>query len=199
MKRVREESVEARALATAAEQLLAELGVTEPGAGRDNHELPAGALMDALYAAWNNYMRARYSKPDAIFEPEGRRMHKVDLDALEEHYNNAPLWDSSMDPVYSALPALIAELRELRAEVERLREDAARARWCEENKADVVWDWRGNQWRCETAEDMWMDQDRNAAIDYVRTGVPFWQSTAVEAERDAARAGEARAVEAEND
>ncbi len=34
---------------------------------------------------------------------------------LEEHYNNAPLWDSSMDPVYSALPALIAELRQLRA------------------------------------------------------------------------------------
>ncbi len=88
------------------------------------------------------------------------------------------------------------EADRLRAEVERLREDAARARWCEENKADVVWDWRGNQWRCETAEDMWMDQDRNAAIDYVRTGVPFWQSTAVQAERDAARAGEARAVEA---
>lgn len=40
---------------------------------------------------------------------------KVDLDALQEHYNNAPLWDSSMDPVYSVLPALIAELRELRA------------------------------------------------------------------------------------
>ncbi len=41
--------------------------------------------------------------------------HKIDLDALQEHYNNAPLWDSSMDPIYSALPALIAELRELRA------------------------------------------------------------------------------------
>jgi hypothetical protein len=105
-------------------------------------------------------------------------MHKVDLDALEEHYENAPLWDSSMDPVYSALPALIAELRELRAEVERLREDADRARWCEEHKADVVWDWRGKEWRCETAEDMWMDQDRDAAIDYVRKGVPFWRSTA---------------------
>ena len=88
------------------------------------------------------------------------------------------------------------EVDRLRAEVERLREDADRARWCEEHKADVVWDWRGNQWRCETAEDMWMDQDRNAAIDYVRTGVPFWQSTAVQAERDAAQAGEARAVEA---
>lgn len=41
--------------------------------------------------------------------------NRIDLDELEEHYNNAPLWDSSMDPVYSVLPALIAELRELRA------------------------------------------------------------------------------------
>ena len=40
---------------------------------------------------------------------------KIDLDALQQHYDNAPLWDSSMDPVYSALPALIAELLELRA------------------------------------------------------------------------------------
>lgn len=46
---------------------------------------------------------------------ETHTTHKIDLDALQEHYNNAPLWDSSMDPVYSALPALIAELRELRA------------------------------------------------------------------------------------
>lgn len=94
------------------------------------------------------------------------------------------------------LAAVEAERDAARAEIERLREDAARARWCEEHKADVVWDWRGNQWRCETAEDMWMDQDRDAAIDYVRTGVPFWQSTAAEAERNAARVGEARAVEA---
>ena len=49
--------------------------------------------------------------------------NRIDLDELQEHYNNAPLWDSSMDPVYSALPALIAELRELRsyrAEVEAI-------------------------------------------------------------------------------
>ncbi len=71
MKRVVEQRGEVEALATAAEHLLAELGVTEPGAGRDNHEPPAGALMDALYAAWNQYMRARHSEPDAIFEPEG--------------------------------------------------------------------------------------------------------------------------------
>jgi hypothetical protein len=75
---------------------------------------------------------------------------------------------------------LNAETDRLRAEVERLREDAARARWCEESKADVVWDWRGNQWRCENGDDMWMDQDRNAAIDYVRRGVPFWQSPTAE-------------------
>ena len=43
--------------------------------------------------------------------------NRINLDELEEHYNNAPLWESSMDPVYSVLPALIAELRELRARV----------------------------------------------------------------------------------
>lgn len=58
-------------LALAAERLLAELGVTEPGAGEDNHETPAATLMDKLYEAWNNYMRARHGQADAIFEPEG--------------------------------------------------------------------------------------------------------------------------------
>jgi len=58
-------------LASAAEHLLAELGVTEPGAGQDNHEIPVGGMMDALYTAWNNYMRAKHGQPDAIFEPEG--------------------------------------------------------------------------------------------------------------------------------
>lgn len=67
------------------------------------------------------------------------------------------------------------------AEAER---DAARARWCEENKADVVWDWRGNQWRCENRDDMWMDQDRNAAIDYVRRGLAFWQSPTAEDQQE---------------
>lgn len=79
---------------------------------------------------------------------------------------------------------LNAETDRLRAEVARLREDADRARWCEENKADVVWDWRGDQWRCETAEDMWMEQDRDAAIDYVRRGVPFWQSPTAEDQQE---------------
>jgi hypothetical protein len=60
-----------RPLALAAERLLAELGVTEPGAGEDNHETPAATLMDNLYEAWNNYMRAKHGQADAIFEPEG--------------------------------------------------------------------------------------------------------------------------------
>ena len=59
-------------LAEAAEHLLAEYGVTEPGAGADNHEGPAGAALDALYAAWNEYMRAKHGTPDAVFEPEGK-------------------------------------------------------------------------------------------------------------------------------
>lgn len=58
-------------LALSAERLLAELGVTEPGAGEDNHEMPVAGLMDKLYEAWNNYMRAKHGQADAIFEPEG--------------------------------------------------------------------------------------------------------------------------------
>lgn len=58
-------------LALSAERLLAELGVTEPGAGDANHEMPVATLMDKLYEAWNNYMRAKHGQPEAIFEPEG--------------------------------------------------------------------------------------------------------------------------------
>ena len=58
-------------LALSAERLLAELGVTEPRAGEDNHEMPVAGLMDKLYEAWNNYMRAKHGQADAIFEPEG--------------------------------------------------------------------------------------------------------------------------------
>ena len=58
-------------LAEAAEHLLAEYGVTEPGAGVDNHEGSAGAALDALYGAWNEYMRAKHGTPDAVFGPEG--------------------------------------------------------------------------------------------------------------------------------
>ncbi len=58
-------------LALAAEHLLAELGVTEHGAGQSNHEMPVAGMMDALYTAWNNYMRAKHGQADAIFEPEG--------------------------------------------------------------------------------------------------------------------------------
>jgi hypothetical protein len=27
--------------------------------------------LDALYGAWNQYMRAKHGTPDAVFEPEG--------------------------------------------------------------------------------------------------------------------------------
>jgi hypothetical protein len=59
-------------LMTAVEHLLAELGITEPGAGAANHEAPAGELMDALYTAWNDELRRQHSDPEAIFEPDGK-------------------------------------------------------------------------------------------------------------------------------
>lgn len=59
-------------LMTAVEHLLAEMGVTEPGAGEANHEAPAGELLDNLYTAWNQAMRDQHNDQNAIFEPEGR-------------------------------------------------------------------------------------------------------------------------------
>ena len=75
---------------------------------------------------------------------------KIDLHALQQHYDNAPLWDSSMDPVYSALPALIAELLELRARTtpEVIGEKHRDGNWW------LVWEpgweqWRKVRWRYE--------------------------------------------------
>ena len=61
----------------------------------------------------------------------------------------------------------------LNAEVERLREHEARARWCEEMKAQVSWSIMGKAWRV-----LWYSEayelrqtshpDRNAAIDAAR-------------------------------
>ena len=59
-------------LMIAVEHLLAELGVTAPGAGTANHEAPAGELMDAVYEAWNAELRRQHDDPEAIFEPEGK-------------------------------------------------------------------------------------------------------------------------------
>ena len=59
-------------VAAAAEGVLAELGVTEPGAGAENHEDPAGILLDHLYDTWNCWMRIWNNTPDAVMEPEGK-------------------------------------------------------------------------------------------------------------------------------
>lgn len=68
---------------------------------------------------------------------------------------------------------LNAETDRLRAEVERLRKDEARARWCEETKAQVSWSIINQTWRV-----LWYSKayelrqtshaDRNAAIDAAR-------------------------------
>jgi hypothetical protein len=70
---------ETNELMTAVEHLLAEMGVTEPGAGAANHEAPAGELMDKLYDAWNGELRRRHGEPDAIFEPEGPQVKTAEL------------------------------------------------------------------------------------------------------------------------
>jgi hypothetical protein len=71
------------------------------------------------------------------------------------------------------LEALKAGREEAMAEVERLREHEARARWCEERKAQVSWSITDQTWRvlwyseaCELRQTS--HADRNAAIDAAR-------------------------------
>ena len=69
---------------------------------------------------------------------------------------------------------LNAEAEKLRVEVARLREDAARNRWCEEMKADVKFSLVSTRWHVS-----WVingdyfavnHTDRNAAIDAAMKG-----------------------------
>jgi hypothetical protein len=59
-------------LMTAVEHVLAEMGVTQPEAGTENHEAPLGELLNALYDAWNAELRLQHNDREAIFEPEGK-------------------------------------------------------------------------------------------------------------------------------
>ena len=65
------------------------------------------------------------------------------------------------------------ETDRLRAEVERLREDSARNRWCEEAMADVRYSCACGEWTVEwevshTRFANKISRDRNAAIDAAR-------------------------------
>jgi len=117
---------------------------------------------------------------------------RIDLDALEAALAKASLPDTmrilsatiSLHPqgpdicsndeqeayfalAHNALPALIAEVRELRREAER-------ARWCEENKADVSWLDTSRRWSVVWVAGGLFDTasgpDRSAAIDAARGG-----------------------------
>lgn len=66
-----------------------------------------------------------------------------------------------------------AERDAARAEVERLREDAARARWCEEHEADVLFTPFSRVWIVRWIADGFRHSeasDRNAAIDAAMKG-----------------------------
>jgi chromosome segregation ATPase len=71
------------------------------------------------------------------------------------------------------LPKLEAERDAAITEIERLREHEARARWCEERKAQVSWSITDQTWRvlwyseaCDLRQTS--HSDRNAAIDAAR-------------------------------
>jgi hypothetical protein len=71
------------------------------------------------------------------------------------------------------LPKLVAERDAAMAEIERLREHEARARWCEDMKAQVFWSSTDQTWRVlwySEAYDLRQTShsDRNAAIDAAR-------------------------------
>ena len=73
----------------------------------------------------------------------------------------------------AALRKRVGELKAAMAEIERLREHEARARWCEERKAQVSWSITDQTWRvlwyseaCELRQTS--HADRNAAIDAAR-------------------------------
>lgn len=66
--------------------------------------------------------------------------------------------------------------QDLLEENERLREDADRARWCEENYANVFWQVGGQYWFCEVPRSpkaftqYFREATRNAAIDAAMKG-----------------------------
>lgn len=70
------------------------------------------------------------------------------------------------------IAAVEAERDAARAEVKRLREDAARNRWCEEMKADVKFSLVSTRWHVSWVTsgdyDALSHTDRNAAIDAAR-------------------------------
>jgi hypothetical protein len=73
----------------------------------------------------------------------------------------------------AALRKRVGELKAAMAEIERLREHEARARWCEETKAQVSWSITDQTWRVlwySEAYDLRQTShsDRNAAIDAAR-------------------------------
>ena len=72
------------------------------------------------------------------------------------------------------LAAVEAERDAARAEVERLKGHEDRARWCEENYANVFWQVSGQYWFCEVPQSpkaftqYFREATRSAAIDAAR-------------------------------
>jgi hypothetical protein len=113
---------------------------------------------DALNYAFNGHARPN----DHLEQPDVYMVFCALIDSAE---------------MVNALRARIAELEAERdaaiTEIERLREHEARARWCEERKAQVSWSITDQTWRvlwyseaCELRQTS--HADRNAAIDAAR-------------------------------
>lgn len=100
-------------------------------------------------------------------------------------------WRVRYDGLNAETDRLRAEVERLRRDVERLwglqdraqyrlaefeselyaaREDADRARWCEETRADVGWSQVDKRWVVNVGERRYSHADRNAAIDAAMKG-----------------------------
>lgn len=96
---------------------------------------------------------------------------RVQVAAVRHAAQVCAVWNTSAHPAsvvadaivvaHNALPALIAEVREL-------REDADRARWCEENEANVGWSSVDEVWVVHVGIWRYSRPSRSAAIDAAR-------------------------------
>ena len=140
------------------------LANAEPGGGMTNQDHVLQILDDVLLLLAGQY----YPTPERTYKLDGG--WSLALADLKRCFGDLR---ADLALVKFDLDAERAGVARLRAEVERLQEDADRARWCEENEAYVVWLSDVGMWVVSWNHDaLGADQftglDRNAAIDAAR-------------------------------
>ena len=140
------------------------LANAEPGGGMTNQDHVLQILDDVLLLLAGQY----YPTPERTYKLDGG--WSLALADLKRCFGDLR---ADLALVKFDLDAERTGVARLRAEVERLREHEARARWCEQMEAQVSWSVMGKAWRV-----LWYSEayelrqtshvDRNAAIDAAR-------------------------------